>query len=302
MCKSKPDGMIMISVVLLLVVVVWWAHSYFSQLLDNMKDVRARVVNMKEEAPGTDLKACMDKKASDNSVAVCEAYEALDRELTSWLTVLALAGGMFGLLIPLISYLLQHHNLKEDREFLREDIKERMELYNANFSKQLDEMNKGFEKLKSDADKVKEGIDTKAYHVNERMGECEAFVIMGEEFILTNGIRQVTQQCPVKTVDPVDVANIIIGFDFLLETLVRWNKDVAVVRKKMHDWIMNIDAMWHKLKTEQREETVKLLSDNFVRSGEFATRDDFLRILRADSTDFKWLEEFFAPFAPWKFS
>lgn len=69
----------------------------------------------------------------------------------------------------------------------------------------------------------------------------------------------------------------------------------------MHEWINTIDTMWRKMTDEQHEKVYKLLSVYFKPSHEFASRDDFLRILRAESEDFKWLEKFFRPFAPWKF-
>ena len=70
----------------------------------------------------------------------------------------------------------------------------------------------------------------------------------------------------------------------------------------MLNQIRNMRMFWAKLSDEQRNGIHELLKKKYEPLGDFAGRNDFARILRTDSDDFKWLEKFFEPFAPWKFS
>ena len=271
-----------LAIIVALMVLIVAACLFFSQLIENLKDSRAQM-RRHETCPIPMLSLCTLTEKNNSTDTICEAYEELDRELTSWLTVLTIAGALFGLIAPLIGYLLQQHNLKNERENLRADIKEKVALY--------------YSTLKID-------IDAKIKDVDKRIGQGQTSIIRSEEFPLVAKVRQVIlmQQHPVTPIDPIDIANIIIGFDYLLESLVRWSEDAVIIRAKMHDWINNIDMVWREIPVEQREKVWKLLRGCFKPSSTFATRDDFLKILRDDSDDFKWLEDFFWPFAPWKFS
>ena len=285
-CMCVLDSLIMITVLGLLIILVVWSREFFVQLIDNMKESRTQIVKTVSQQTND-----VDKKVN-NSITICEAYEALDRELTSWLTVLAIAGALFGLIAPLIGYLLQQHSLKEERKNLREEIKDK----ENNLSEKLSEVNKRIGEIKSDADE-------KILHINERSKKSEVHIIRSVEFPIVVQINEVRlAQGQNQSIDSIVVANIVIGFDYLLESLIHWDNDVAIVRAKIIEWISIMDAMWRKLKTEQREMVCALLRKYFKPSSEFGLRDDFVRILRADSTEFKWLEEFFEPFAPWKFS
>ena len=212
----------------------------------------------------------------------CKAYEELDRELTSWLTILTIAGVLFGLIAPLIGYLLQQNNLKEERKSIKEDLKGRVELYFSSFSKV-----------------IKSDIDERVCDVKRELTECETHIIRSKEFSLLTEISKVRS---VGVVNPAAVANIVIDFDYLLEIIVHWNKEVAIVRAKIIEWIAKVDDMWRGMQEDQRKEVLGLLRRKFIPSSEFASSEEFLKILRDDSDAFKWLKKFFEPFAPWKFS
>lgn len=336
MCDNRSgrlESVIMFVVLILLITIVWWSRNYFTLLIDNMKDSRMQVkaervsscaclcmtnnviadtyaetvspCRLTNEASkcSTMIKPTMDsmghkaglsqdKIGQDNPLAIRDAYEALNIEFTSWLTVLGLVGGVFGLLIPLVSYLLQHHTLKTERDQLMSDWKELVKEYVSDISSKVDKLEKKIE-----------GIDTKSRSVKDRFEKCERQNIRSQEFPLAVRINHVIGANRTDLdVELVEVANIVIGFDYLLESIVRWGEDVVIIRAKMHEWINTIDTMWRKMTDEQHEKVYKLLSVYFKPSPEFASRDDFLRILRAESEDFKWLEKFFRPFAPWKFN
>lgn len=336
-CGNKLESIIMIVVLILLITIVWWSRNYFTQLIDNMKDARmqvkaesvsfcpcscattnaiantdagtvspCRATNVASQCsvmiqkPTMDsmvhkVELSQDKIGQDDSLLIRTAYEALNEEFTSWLTVLGLIGGVFGLLVPLVGYLLQHHTLKTERDQLMSDWtdwKESVKEYVSDISSKVNELEKKIE-----------GIDAKSRSVKDRFEMCERQNIRSQEFPLAVRINHViSARRNDLDIELVEIANIVIGFDYLLESIVRWGEDVVIIRAKMHEWINNIDAMWHKMTDAQHEKVCELLRGYFKPSPEFASRDDFLRILRIDSEEFKWLENFFKPFAPWKFS
>lgn len=239
-------------------------------------------------------------KAHDDSLAICIAYETLDREFTSWLTVLGLFAGVFGLIVPLASYLLQHHTLNTEREQIIKGCQERMMVYVAKTSNKMNRLKyESEEQFKS----VSNRLEGRTGEVNGELVRCQTIAIRSLEFPLTMRINQmIIAQRSGKISDTIDIVNIIIGFDYLLEGLVRWSEDVVIVREKIHDWINKINAIWCEMTAEQREKVWELLRTCFRPLREFAVRNDYLKILRVDSEEFKWLANFFEPFAPWKFS
>ena len=334
MSKDKCEPIIMIFVLGLLIMIVWWSRNYFTLLIDNMKDARMQVkaesvsscawlyattnaianadvgtvspcgvtnevskcsvMRHKPMIDSTELKEGLSqgKIGQDHPLAIRNAYEALDKEFTSWLTVLGLLGGVFGLLVPLVSYLLQHHTLKTEREQLMSDWKELVKEYVSGITSKVNGLEKKLEV-----------IETKSLSAKDRFEKCERQNMRSLEFPLAVRINHVIRTHRTDLdIELVEIANIVIGFDYLLESILRWGEDVVIIRAKMHEWINNIDAMWRKMTDEQRKKVCELLRGYFKPSPEFASRDDFLRILRTDSEEFKWLENFFKPFAPWKFS
>ena len=279
-CVLSHLPMLFVGAALILVIIA--GMIFFSRLIDNMKDTRAQVRRYEASRVSVLPDSCGLIEEHCSADSFCKAYEELDRELTSWLSILAFVGALFGLIAPLIGYLLQQHNLKEERKNIKEDLKEKVELYYSNFSKE-----------------IKSDIDEKVCDVKRKLAELETHIIRSMEFSLLTEINKVHRGV---TSNPVVVANIVIDFDYLLEIVVRWDKNIAIVRAKILEWIDHMDDMWREMKMEQREEVLELLRGKFNPSGEFASRDDFLKILRPDSKEFKWLEKFFAPFARWKFN
>lgn len=113
----------MLAVIVALGLAMWWSHDFFSELIQNLKDARWE---MRHSDVRIEQYLRHENRwgESDSGSEIRKAYEALDRELTAWLTVFAITVGFFGLLVPLIGYLLQHHKLEKEREELREYVRE----------------------------------------------------------------------------------------------------------------------------------------------------------------------------------
>jgi len=298
----------MFAVIAALAMVIWWSHGYFSQLIANLKDSRSQ---MRYQTP-TPSYACFEK-TGDNSEEICKAYEALDQELTAWLSVLTIAGGIFGLIAPLIGYLLQHHKLKDEREdfdkvisdFKTEqrekyrEIKQDLKTINGilvdlkNFKFQCAEDVRRIRKIASDNQAQSELF---SIQTRDQLGKWMQQIIAFAEYSL---LDKLTQAAKAST---KDIANLIIAFDYLLESLIAWREEGGVeVLAKIQQWIKVLDAFWQQVPQDLRSDVYELLRKQFRPSDDFASRKDFVKILRADSDEFKWLEDFFKPFAPWKF-
>ena len=52
-----------------------------------------------------------------------QAEESFRELLNTWLTIVGFFGALFGLIVPLASYLLQRHSLSEEREQIKDEIK-----------------------------------------------------------------------------------------------------------------------------------------------------------------------------------
>ena len=289
-CLLSHLPMLFVAVALILLIIA--GMFFFSRLIDNIKDARAQVRRYEPCGLSTLPYTGGLIEVGGYADPFCKAYEELDRELTSWLTILTFAGALFGLIAPLIGYLLQQHSLKDERKSFNESVNEKV----AYLSNMVDEANQRVEE-------VRDGVVMRGHRVNEQLGRFETNVIRSIEFQLVVQINQVRlSQLKKVQIDTIVIANIIICFDYLLECLIHWNNGGVVVRAKVSEWISHIKAVWDRLDTKQHEEIWKCLKLVFKPSSEFASRDVFLKILSADSDDFKWLEKFFEPFAPWKFS
>ncbi len=348
MNKNKSDtvvnivGMIMSFTLLVIVVGIsgWW----FSQLIGNLKDSRRQVEQSITHTMSTLTWGYGFRNDQDNGDAICKAYEVLDRELSSWLTILGLMGGMFGLIVPLVGFLLQHQKLKEEKDAVDKIIEDFTNDQHCKYEEQKRMMDKMIEDFKNDlrhnyseqkkeidntikemrgrlrkyenqiteyARKTNEEVNDSqrqirdmAFQTKEQLGKWKRQIIAFAEYSISEKFNHWMLSPPmVEPVAIIAMANLIIAFDYLLESLIRWNEgDRVKVCAKMHEWIEHVDTMWRKLSVDQQSKVHKHLRVSFKPSSEFALREDFIKILRVDSDDFKWLEAFFKPFAPWKFS
>ena len=62
--------------------------------------------------------------ADINNVGIKDALEILRNEQTNWLAVIGFFGVIFGLVVPVGSYLLQRQSLKDECEQIREELKD----------------------------------------------------------------------------------------------------------------------------------------------------------------------------------
>ena len=65
--------------------------------------------------------------ADINNVGIKDALEILRNEQTNWLAVIGCFGVIFGLVVPVGSYLLQRQSLKDEREQMKDEFKDQRE-------------------------------------------------------------------------------------------------------------------------------------------------------------------------------
>ena len=155
-CRGILYHLPMLAVISALALVLWWSHGFASQLISNIKDSRDHMKQY-ETCLKPALSCCGKENGRIDANSICKAYEALDRELTSWLTVLAIFGGFLGLVVPLVAYLLQHQKLEKERDEIREFIKmsqrEQRRLYKR-MEKMKQDLKQSIPQWEDDCDKV----------------------------------------------------------------------------------------------------------------------------------------------------
>lgn len=301
-CIVARLPMLLIGAALILVIIA--GMIFFSQLIDNIKDTRVQVRRYETNRVSMLPYSCGHIEEDSPTVPFCKAYEELDRELTSWLTILTIAGALFGLIAPLVGYLLQHMKLEKERYEVQELIKE-TRADNDKMEQKMADIQKELQKGLRDVEALRDGSSkTIKIQTEQNLNECKRQIVAFTEYSIAQSINYLSVAHLLFDDSTLAyISNIIIAFDYFLDSLTHWTQeDVVKVRAKMLNQIRNMRVFWSKLTEEQRNGVHEILKKKFEPSGDFAGRNDFARILRTDSDDFKWLEKFFEPFAPWKFN
>lgn len=301
-CFFTQLPMLLIGAALILLIIA--SMRFFSQLIDNIKDTRVQVRRYEASRVSMLPYRCGLIEEDSPAVPFCKAYEELDRELTSWLTILTIAGALFGLIAPLVGYLLQHMKLEKERNEVQELIKE-TRADNDKMGRKIADIQNALQNGLSDIEALRDGVaKTIKVQTGQHLNECKRQIVAFTEYSIAQSFNYLSvAHLPSDDSTLAYISNIIIAFDYFLDSLVHWTQeDIVKVRAKMLNQIRNMRMFWAKLSDEQRNGIHELLKKKYEPLGDFAGRNDFARILRTDSDDFKWLEKFFEPFAPWKFS
>ena len=137
-----------------------------------------------------------NKERIENS-AIIEAYDSLSNELSSWMAIMGIFATVFGLLIPIGSYLLQKQSLRDEREsIMKEVVKSRDDVFV----------------------KIQESVDKMPVNIAEKMKPMWNFLAANfDRFLVNDG--EVLRKNSIS--DWHLVANFVIEFDICLDCLVR---------------------------------------------------------------------------------
>jgi len=215
-----------------------------------------------------------NKERIENS-AIIEAYDSLSNELSSWMAIMGIFATVFGLLIPIGSYLLQKQSLRDEREsIMKEVVKSRDDVFV----------------------KIQESVDKMPVNMAEKMKPMWNFLAANfDRFLVNDG--EVLRKNSIS--DWHLVANFVIEFDICLDCLVRAKNagrmlDVVAKYQKL---LISIQKLYPKV----WKDAVERLKDKMQPSNEFVTGREYAAVIGSDSNVYAWLKEFYGQFAPWKF-
>ena len=204
------------------------------------------------------------RTADINNVEIKEALEILRSEQTNWLSVIGFFGVIFGLVVPVGSYLLQRQSLKDEQERIVKECK--------------DETNKVVDDALS------------------KMKPMWSFVSSAFNYGLAYSARRIGRP---QTVDYRNIVNFVIAFDMCLDCLVRASLGPRVV-EVVDRYRLIIDQS----RTMHQAEwicAIRHLRGSGHPSEAFVTGAEYRKVLSDGSETYFWLKDFFSRIYPWKF-
>ena len=218
----------------------------------------------------------VDNKVDGSDLSVVAAYESLSTELSSWMAIMGIFATVFGLLIPIGSYLLQRQSLKDERESMTKEIVEVNE--------------KSRKDLLAIIDRTKMELATGAI---EQMKPMWRFLASNFDRFLVDDAKNII----VGKATPIDVVNFLIGFDVYLDCLVRAGNAgmIAEAVQKYHsviDDVRNNRDLWQNV--------VGILKITIQPSPDFVKGEDFAKLV--GRRQYEWLKAMYDEIIPWKFA
>ena len=204
----------------------------------------------------------VENKVESGDVSMMAAYDSLSNELSSWMAIMGLFAAVFGLLIPIGSYLLQQRSLKEER---------------ASFEKKMDETIGAVEK-----------------GAFQKMKPLWNFLAANFDRFLVEDGKKI---CNGKA-NGLEAANFIIGFDIYLDCLVR-AENGAMIMEAIDQYRPIIETIKSSGAWQQVRE---LLKTKFKPNPEFVSGKDFSALIGTSPRFYGWLKSFYDEIIPWKFA
>lgn len=196
-----------------------------------------------------------------------DALEILRNEQTNWLAVIGFFGVIFGLVVPVGSYLLQRQSLKDEREII----------------------------VKNCEDKARQKIDENIARMKDELKPVLSCLSSNFDGQLANlAIDLLGGNLSWKK-----VTNWVIAFDMCLDCLVRAKSGtrIAEIVNKYKEYIEDSRSKhpseWLK--------AIDYLNKNACKSDAFVQGNAYWELLGSDSVTYVWLKSFFTPIYPWKF-
>ena len=249
----------------------------------------------------------VDNKVDEGSLSMIAAYESLSNELSSWLAIMGIFVTIFGLVIPIGSYLLQQKSLNREKDDLKDDIREMKEFVNGERKELKDDVQDRVKELKKEMEKI--GVRNHDEHLRliketeekisagliHRMQPMWNFLASNFDRFLVNDVRMIM----TGKVGPGDVVNFLIGFDIYLDCLVR-AENAGLIIEAIYKYRPAIDAarndssLWQEVRC--------ILKNKIHKSPDFVSGSEFERLIGADTQKYEWLKSLYDEIIPWKFS
>ena len=167
----KSFGMTVISLTLC-VGAILMCDSKMGQMLSLLESSTRKIPTINQQLPTNDCSlVTANFERNDDPMNYKEALEMLRGEQTSWLAVIGFFGIIFGLIMPIGSYLLQRQSLKDERAGVREDLKDSQERNEKSIAEKMSEMNSRFDERMSKRDRMYD--DLRRHDKRIKIGESK---------------------------------------------------------------------------------------------------------------------------------
>lgn len=270
----------------IVVAIAFFAVLYFAwYFMDGMMDVLKRgnrsqdcssCTNVLHQSAITMNVSGVDNKVGGSELSVVAAYESLSNELSSWMAIMGIFATVFGLLLPIGSYLLQRQSLKDEKEGIMKELGETSE--------------RSRNDLLGIIDRTKAELSVGMF---DRMKPMWRFLASNFDRFLVDDTKKII----AGTATPIDVVNFLIGFDVYLDCLVRAGNSgmLAEAIQKYHsvvDTVRNNRDLWQKV--------VSILKIMIQPSPDFVKGEDFAKLV--GMRQYEWLKTLYDEIIPWKFA
>ena len=247
----------------------------------------------------------------DDDSSIVAAYESLSNELSSWLAIIGLFATVFGLVIPIGSYLLQRQSLNDEKEELKKKVDDKInDLKNdIRGEKQClkDDVKDRMKDIKEEMEKIRvQNRDDHQLLINKTKDEISLGLIQRMKpmwnFLASNFDRFLiydVRMIMTGKVGPGDVVNFLIGFDIYLDCLVR-AENAGLIIEAIYKYRPAIDAARNDSSLWQ--EVCCILKNKIHKSPDFVSGSEFERLIGADTQKYEWLKSLYDEIIPWKFS
>lgn len=282
-----------VAVAIVFIAVLVFAWLFMDCMVDvlkqanRMQDVASSTNTVRQAAVVMNVSG-IDNKVERGDLSVVAAYDSLSTQLSSWMSIMGIFATVFGLLIPIGSYLLQQKSLSKEKEELTGDVKDRIKEMKEEMEKiGVRNYDEHLKLIRRTEEKISAGL---IY----RMQPMWNFLASNFDRFLINDARKIE----TGKVAPDDVVNFLIGFDIYLDCLVR-AENAGVIIEAIYKYRTAINTarnnpiLW--------QEVLHILKIKIHESPDFVSGSEFERLIGIDKEKYGWLKSLYDEIIPWKF-
>lgn len=217
------------------------------------------------------LKVIETQQVKDHDSAIIAAYDSLSNELSSWMSIMGIFSVVFGLLIPIGSYLLQHKSILEEKKAI--ERKNREEIF-----------------------KTKQKIERK---IERELRPTWLFLAAQYQWNLIRDAESIKTENGNDSY-VISVGNFIIGFDHFINCICKSGNKAMMYEtiakfKPLIERFRKDEVLWLSVK--------RCLKNRFHPDNEnFVKGLEISRMFEGNNGTYIWLKGLYDEIIPWKFS
>lgn len=218
-------------------------------------------------------------KPQDCSPSIMEAYESLSNELSSWMAIMGIFAAVFGLLIPLGSFLLQRQSLKDEREAILGDLEKVKDKY-----AQLDKVEDRLDETEKQCKVIENAVNGTNKSFWKAIGRCFEYAVITNKYAVEH------VHLPISA----ELANLFLSMELNFDCCV-----LAHDKKELEQQIQYGKIIINSLMEKHGDDVKKayyLLKGDRQQRTELVNGLMYLEMLGSDDNLYKWLKSFFDGF------